>query len=179
MLKCCFTGPRPSNFSFKYNEKHQDCLEIKKLLKQQIINTIQDGYEYFTSGMALGVDTWTAEIVLELKQIYPNIKLECAIPCLNQEKKWIKSSQTRYNRILKNADIIHYVSKEPYKPYLMFQRNIYMVLNSNRIIAVYSGATGGTKHTFDFALSKNKEIIQINPVNKKISYYNLPNQLEF
>ena len=36
--------------------------------------------EVYHSGMAQGVDMYAAEIVLELKEKYPQITLECAIP---------------------------------------------------------------------------------------------------
>ena len=45
--------------------------------------------------MALGVDMICAEIVLSLKKKYKNVVLECAIPCLNQEKQWPISAQER------------------------------------------------------------------------------------
>lgn len=81
---CCFTGHRPSKFSFKYNEMHPDAIRIKVLLKEEIEKAIKDGYDYFISGMALGVDMWAAETVIELEKTYPNIKLEAAVPCANQ-----------------------------------------------------------------------------------------------
>ena len=42
---------------------------------------------HFISGMAIGVDMIAAEIVLELKKDYPQITLECAIPCETQAVK--------------------------------------------------------------------------------------------
>ena len=40
----------------------------------------EEGVTHFISGMAQGVDLYAAEIVLELKEQYPQITLECAIP---------------------------------------------------------------------------------------------------
>lgn len=39
-----------------------------------------DGVTHFIAGMALGIDQICAGIVLELKQEYSTITLECAIP---------------------------------------------------------------------------------------------------
>ena len=69
-----------------------------------IEKAILNGYTYFISGMALGIDMICAEIVLKLKKKYKNIILECAIPCLNQEKQWSLSEQERYRKILHKAD---------------------------------------------------------------------------
>ena len=43
----------------------------------------------------------------------------------------------------------------------MQKRNKYMVDNSDLIIAVFNGNSGGTKQTNDYAKSKNIEIIII------------------
>lgn len=169
---CCFTGHRPVKFSFKYNEQHPDCIKIKTLIKQEIEKVIQNRYDYFISGMALGVDMWAAEAVLQLKKTYPHVRLEAAIPCLNQERTWPVSSQQRYRSILNQADIVHYVSREPYRPYLMLQRDKYMVDKSSFLIAVFDGSEGGTKHTFDYALEKDIPIVRIDPISFKITHHN-------
>ena len=33
---CAFTGHRPTRFSFKYDEAHPDCIELKKVLAARI-----------------------------------------------------------------------------------------------------------------------------------------------
>jgi uncharacterized phage-like protein YoqJ len=169
---CCFTGHRPVKFLFKYNEQHPDCIKIKTLLRQEIETAIRNGYDYFITGMALGVDMWSAEEVLQLRRIYPHIRLEAAIPCLNQERTWPFSSQQRYRNILNQVNTIHYVSRETYKPYLMLQRDEYMVDKSSLLIAVFDGSKGGTKHTFDYALTKGISIVRINPISFEVSYIN-------
>ena len=51
---------------------------------------------HFISGMAMGVDIFAAEAVLKLKEKYPQIKLECAIPCETQANKWSEGWRNRY-----------------------------------------------------------------------------------
>ena len=163
MKVCCFTGHRPAKFSFKYNEKHPDCIKIKTLLSEAIKRAVEMGYDTFVSGMAIGVDTCAAEAVVKRKANYPYIKLEAAILCIQQEKVWPKASQERYQKILQQADIVTYVSKEPYAPKLMIIRNIYMVDKSSLLIAVFDGSKGGTKHTFDYAKQRGIDILHIHP----------------
>jgi len=43
--------------------------------KEEIERRIKEGYTAFISGVALGVDTYAAEIVLELKTHYPYISM--------------------------------------------------------------------------------------------------------
>lgn len=162
---CCFTGHRPNKFIFKYDEESPDCKKLKKLLKESIEEAINKGYKHFISGMALGVDTWAAEIVLELKEVYPNITFEAAIPCISQDSRWINESKERYRKILERADVITQVTNQTFKenPSCMLIRNIYMINNSNLIIAVFDGTSGGTKHAFDYAQKLGINICRINP----------------
>ena len=167
----CATGHRPDKFSFKYNELDNDCIMLKIRLKKELIKLIKHGYDYFISGMALGWDIWFAEAVIELKSKY-DIKLELAIPCVNQEKTWPKESQDRYNRIKEKADFITVLSKSEYKPYLMIKRDEYMVDKSDVVLACYDGSKGGTQHTFSYAIDSHVKIIHIDPKRKIVKYMN-------
>lgn len=167
---CCYTGHRPKKFSFQYNENHPDCVRIKHLIQEETEKAIHQGYDIFVSGMALGVDMWAAEAVLCLKEKYPFIQLEAAVPCLNQERTWPASSQMRYQGILHQADTVYYVSQEAYQPYLMIERDKYMVDKSSRLIAVFDGSKGGTKHTYDYAVKKGREITRIDPNTMTVTY---------
>jgi uncharacterized phage-like protein YoqJ len=159
----CFTGHRPKKFAFGYDEDHLDCQRIKELLREAVERSIADGYTHFISGMALGVDTWAAEIVLELRDSGTSITLEAAIPCQNQERFWKEPSQKIYADILSRVDVKTLVSDYPYAPYLMIKRDKYMVDNSARLIAIYDGTAGGTQKTYDYAKKKNLDIVRIDP----------------
>lgn len=155
---CCFTGHRPSNLPWGYNEKGVKFFIFKLRLYNKIIRAINSGYIHFISGMALGIDMICAEIVLNLKKRYPNITLECAIPCTNQAEKWTNYSIVKYNNILSKADTITYVSSRKYYKGCMHNRNKYMIDNSNLLIAIYNGSNGGTKQTIQYAKSNNLNI---------------------
>ena len=165
----CATGHRPEKFRFKYNEADPECINLKRVLKNEILKLINHGYDYFISGMALGWDMWFAEAVLELKEEY-SLTLELAIPCVGQEKTWPEKSQERYQKIKEQADIVTVLSKSSYYPYLMIQRDEYMVDKSNMLVAGYNGSKGGTQHTFSYAIEKGVNIIHINPDTKIIRY---------
>lgn len=164
------TGHRPDKFVFGYNESDIRCINLKKCLKRELIKLIEHGYDHFISGMALGWDMWFAETVLELKETYPHLILEAAIPCLNQECTWPKKSQERYNNIKEKADIVTILSKTKYSPYLMIKRDEYMVDKSDMLVACFNGSSGGTAHTFSYAIDKHVNIIHINPDKQTITY---------
>jgi uncharacterized phage-like protein YoqJ len=93
-ITCCFSGHRPGA---KMNEKYFVNDELRNGLKDKltnlIIQAINLGYVNFITGMAKGSDLLFAECVIEQKQNYPNIKLEGAIPCLNQNSGWTEEEQ--------------------------------------------------------------------------------------
>ena len=157
-LKCCFTGPRPNKLPWGYCEAGEIFEQTKNKLQNKIEKAIIKGYSHFCSGMALGVDTIAAEIVLDMKKKYPHITLECAIPCLNQTQGWLYVSVERYKNILDKADKITYVSKKDYFNGCMQKRNQYMVDNSSLVIAVYGGLGGGTKQTIDYAIKNGVDV---------------------
>ena len=160
---CCFTGHRPNKLPWKYKERGIKLFLLKIKLKNIIKSAIKSGYKYFISGMALGSDMLCAEIVLNLKKNYPYIKLECAIPCINQTEKWTKNNVIKYKKVLSKADKVVYVSSSKYFNGCMAKRNNYMINNSSLLIAIYNGTPGGTQQTIEKAKDNKLEIIIIKP----------------
>lgn len=158
---CCFTGHRPNKLKGYDPRDNKELLwEIYKVVEDHIDNR---GVTTFISGMALGVDMWAAKMVLRAKRYNPEIKLICAIPCLNHENKWNAQSQKEYKKILEQADEVFYVTKEEYRPYLMQRRNIWMVDESDYVIAVWDGSSGGTGNCVKYAKEQDKEITIVKP----------------
>ena len=160
--KCAFTGHRPQHLPFGFNEADNRCNKLKQVLKEKIIYLIENkNVSYFISGMAIGVDMYSAEIVLDLKEKYPNITLECAIPCETQSYKWPKNLKSRYITILEKCDKKTLIQKH-YSYDCMNKRNQYIVYQSDFIIAVWNGKPSGTGKTIKYAKDKNKIIVIIN-----------------
>jgi len=126
---------------------------------------IEQGCEKFITGMAQGADMICAEVVLALKNIYPHIKLECAVPNYAFTDSWPAEEVRRYSSILTRADNIRILNaSKVYSRRDLMLRNIYMVDSSDIVIAAYiEGESGGTKNTIDYAKYKGKEVIIIEP----------------
>lgn len=162
---CAFTGHRPQNLPFGFDEADRRCRKLKKVLKKQILGLIKnENVTHFISGMALGVDMYAAEIVLELKARYSGITLESAIPCGSQSAKWPKAMRERYSDIVSRCDIQTLLQTD-YTPDCMDRRNRYMADKSDLLIAVWDGGAGGTGNTVRYALSLGKPVIVIDPRN--------------
>lgn len=163
ILRCAFTGHRPMKMPFDYNEEDPRCIDFKRRLRDTIEMLIWQGYTHFLSGGAMGMDMYAGEIVLELRQQYPWIALEIAVPFDDQATKWPPEYRKRYQTITDNADIITCVNHE-YTKRCMFDRNRYLIDNADLLVAAYDGKPGGTQMTCEYARKCGVEVCCIRPM---------------
>jgi len=148
--RLCFTGHRPEKL-------HSDEAAVCAVLEGSIDAAIADGFVTFITGMARGVDIWAAEIVLARKAVNPQIRLICALPHPDFEKRWSAQWQARYNATLQQADLVRVIC--PSFSMASYQiRNEWMVDHSARVIAIYNGASGGTAKTIAYAEKHGIEV---------------------
>lgn len=153
MYRCCFTGHRPEKLTL--DEK-----AAKGLLENAIRKVVADGYKTFISGMARGIDIWAAQIVLRIKEEGNDIHLICACPFESFEKSWARQWQVEYQSILKEADIVKYISPS-YNRSCFQVRNQWMVDHANLVLAFFNGEPGGTLNTIRYAEKKNVKVINL------------------
>lgn len=160
---CCFTGHRPGAFSFGYDEGHPACMKIKQALARQIFFLVENGVTCFLSGMAQGVDMWAAELVLDIRDSYPKLRLGCILPCETQADRWHEGCRQRYFHILSQADYTHTISPR-HTANCMKQRNYYLVDHARFVLAVFNGSPrSGTAQTLHYALRQKRPICCISP----------------
>lgn len=171
LYRCCaFTGHRPAKFPWKYDENDPRCIKLKAVLARQIEKLAAAGMTDFFTGMALGVDTWAAMAVLDLRKRIPAIKLHCVLPCEGQETKWSTPAQILYRGILSDADSVEYV-KRTYNRKCMLERNQRLIDSTGVLLAVYNGEKrGGTAATVRYAQKADREIIVIDPITLSVSH---------
>ncbi len=156
---CCFTGHRPQQLGFAPGSAAETAL--KNRLAGEILRLIEEqNVRHFISGMALGVDTWAAQTVLKLKEIYPELTLECAVPCRTQAKYWSRRDRETYLSVLRAADRVT-VLQEEYTPFCMQLRDAHMVEQADIVLAVWNGSKGGTSYTVNCARKQRKTLIVI------------------
>ena len=146
---CSFTGHRLLN----------DKDEISKILFETVEHKIQDGFDHFLCGGAIGFDTVAGEVVLGLREKHP-IKLELVLPCKDQDKGWSAKDRSHFEYLLSNADKIRYITDNYYDG-CMQARNVYLVDNADLCIAYLVNQFGGTYFTVNYALKNNLEVINI------------------
>ena len=150
---CTFTGHRPERLELPEEQ-------VKEWLAEQIERAADEGYTDFITGMRRGVDLWAAEAVLKLIIKDRQIRLIAACAFRGMEEDWEIDWQERYHHVLSQSYLVYYISDTPGRS-AYFERNHWMVDHASRLIAVYSGAPGGTKKTIEYAQKKKRDIVSI------------------
>lgn len=168
-MYCCFTGHRPEHLLWINKEDEERCKELKKVISHVIDTAINDGYTDFYCGMARGIDTFCAEAVIEKMKTNSAVRLHAALPCPEQQLGWNEKDKERFENILKCTSSKIVISPL-YTDTCMLSRNRFMIDNSQRLIAVWSGFfRGGTAYTVRYAKKENKEIHLIRPKDLSVT----------
>jgi len=151
------TGHRPQKIGNEFDLVGPYSDYIKEEFRKIILERKPDKC---ISGMALGVDQLFSLVAIELQ-----VPVIAAVPFKGQESIWPQKSKDLYNEILSNPLVEEYVVyKGGYQPWKMLKRNCWMVDNSDVVAAVWDNCKGGgTYHCVEYARSKDKEIIYIDP----------------
>ena len=161
---CAFTGYRPQKLPWT-EETDPRCLALKARLRAAIEDACRCEMEHFICGMAQGCDLYFGELVLEVKQDWPEITLEAAMPCPTQADGWPEAERERWQRLLDACDYETMV-QDHYSPGCMMRRNRYMVDHAAMLIAVYDGQSGGTQRTVEYALRRQIPVTLVAPVEE-------------
>ena len=144
------TGHRPEKI-FSKNYYSQD--NLKHLIKFAKIKIKEHNPEKIISGMALGWDQATALAAYGL-----NIPVIAAVPCYHQDSKWTITYQNLYKQLLDKASEVIFVHDGIYNHKCMLERNVFMVDNSDEVLALFDGTSGGTMHCCNYANKQQKTI---------------------
>jgi len=127
---------------------------VQRQLQGAVWQAVNDGYTWFVSGFADGVDLMFAGIVADIKGKDPSIVLEAAIPYRDR----LEEKDPLFMELLEQCDHIHVV-REEYSPDCYLARNTYLVENAERVIAVYDGRRrSGTAQTIRIAKEQGREL---------------------
>lgn len=160
-LTACFSGYRPEKFPFDYDNDQEKYEALCSLVCQAIIEAVGDGYGTFMCGMARGFDLLAGEVLIELRQTRPDmadLKLVAVSPFSGQKfcEKWMRI----HNHVLGKADeVITLVGG--YHVRVFWDRNLYLVEHSSRLICYHTGSSGGTAQTLGMAKKKGIEIVNL------------------
>lgn len=151
----CFTGHRVI--------PQTEHAELKRRLREELLGQIAAGATVFRAGGALGFDTMAAQTVLELRELYPEIRLELILPCPDQSEHWKPLDAMVYDEIREQADVVRIVSPY-YYPGVLQQRNRELVRGASVCIAYLTDShshSGGTAYTVTEALRSGAVFVNL------------------
>jgi uncharacterized phage-like protein YoqJ len=140
-----FTGHRPDKLGGYVPGNPKRIKIFRDLVKH--VRDINPGHAI--TGMALGVDQWTARVCHHL-----GVPFTAAIPFDGQEKTWPRESRVEYDDLMSKAAAVVIVSELGPKMDVntaLQVRNEWMVDRCDRLLAVWDGSTGGTRNCVKFA----------------------------
>lgn len=110
-----------------FNENDEKIKFIKRAIEKRLRQFIEEGLEWIIVSGQMGVEMWTAEVVLDLKDEY-NINLAMIPPFLNQAKRWPEALQFKYEELLFVADFYEPIYQEEYKgPYQFQAKDLWLI----------------------------------------------------
>lgn len=128
-----------------WDTKNPGILIIKAAIEKQLRVLIEEGLEWVIIGGQPGVELWAAEVVLELKNEFPELKLGVLMPFLEQEKNWKEERKEFYQMIMDQADFVEVVSKKPYiAPWQFKARDEFSLDHTDALLLVYDEEKEGS-----------------------------------
>jgi len=145
------TGHRPKFCPCKYKENHPWLLDLKDRLA---LSMLANKVTHVISGMAIGWDTWLAQVALELE-----IPVWAYVPFKGQGGNWPSSSRKEYERILANSEIVTFLADE-YDKDVFLARDRAMVLDCDEVFSLLNpeAKSGGTYYTVQYAKKQDRPI---------------------
>lgn len=138
MIKSVYvSGYRPHELGI-FNDQHPGVPIIKKALENELRTLLDDGLEWVIVSGQQGVETWAAEIVIKLKQEYPQLRYSIITPFLEIEKNWNEQNQQKYHSIVSQADFVTSVTKRPYEaPWQFIEKDKFIIQHTDALLLLY------------------------------------------
>ena len=135
-LGCAILGHSPMRFSWGFDEKYPKCLQLKRVLRKQILCCLDQGVAGFHTICDCGVGLYAAEIVAGIAKNNTSVRLICTIPYENQSVKWTPDLRKRYYKVLQECSDCHTVSVKKTSD-CTDRAYSHIILSSDRVLAVY------------------------------------------
>lgn len=120
MKKIMISGYKMNELGI-FNQKNDAIYYIKKAIENRLIPLCENGLEWVIVSGNLGTELWTAEICLELKKDFKDLKIAVITPFLNQEERWNDNNKMYYQNIVSRVDKFITTSEHPYITPKQFQ----------------------------------------------------------
>ncbi|SIS37228.1 SLOG family protein [Salimicrobium flavidum] len=131
-----------------FQENDKRVAFIKEALRNRIIAFLEEGGEWVLVSCQPGVEFWTAQVVLELKEGY-DVSLAVIPPFEGAEERWPEDIQVMYHHIIEEADFYKPVYKGGYQGAFQFKaKDRFLIEHSDKALVLYDEETPGTPKYF-------------------------------
>ncbi|MFD1849856.1 SLOG family protein [Oceanobacillus bengalensis] len=145
------TGYKPNEMGI-FKEDDPRVTIIKAAIQKQLIGFIEEGLEWVIVSGQKGVELWTVEIVLDLKDIY-DINIAIFPPFENQESRWSDPLKEKYQELTFVVDFYKPLYQGDYKgPYQFRAKNMWFVEKSDASLMLMDEEfPGSNKYFYEYA----------------------------
>lgn len=152
------TGYKPQEIGI-FQDDHPGIGYIKKALKKSILSKAEEGLEWVLISGQPGVELWAAEVIFEIQEQIPDLKLAVIPPFLNQEERWKDALKEEYQMIIASADFFDVLTKKNYENPGQFKlKNKFFIDKSDGLLIFYNeDQPGVSKYLLDAAKEESKK----------------------
>lgn len=121
---------------------------IKAAIEKRLIGFIEEGLEWILVSGQMGVELWTVEVVMELKESY-DIQIGIMPPFENQESRWPEQLKEKYQELIGVADFYKPIYQGDYKGAYQFKaKNMWLVEKSDGCLMLMDDEFPGSNRFF-------------------------------
>lgn len=146
----CGTGHRPDKLGGYGYETHKNLVAVADNWLRE------NSTELVISGGALG---WDQALAYAARRL--GIAYIMALPFKGFESRWPQTSVQALASLCDGAKEVVYVCDPGYAPWKMQERNKWMVDNSDSVLALWNGTSGGTANCIKYAEKAGKPITNL------------------
>ncbi|MFD1040548.1 SLOG family protein [Virgibacillus byunsanensis] len=137
------TGYKPMELGIFKEDDHKITF-IKAAIQKKLIGFIEDGLEWVLISGQMGVELWTAEVIIDLQKTY-DIKFAIMPPFENQESRWPEQLQEKYQKLTMDADFYKPIYQGDYKGAFQFKaKNMWLVDKSEACLILLDDENPGS-----------------------------------
>lgn len=125
---------------------------IKDVLSRELRSRLEESDDEFwlITGPQLGVEQWSAEVALDLKATFPQLKVSIMMPFTEFGQQWNENNQAKLENLQSRVDFSVSVSDHPYqspKQLRAFQH--FMLTHTDEALLIYDPDHEG-KEKYDY-----------------------------
>lgn len=125
---------------------------IKDVLSRELRSRLEESDDEFwlITGPQLGVEQWSAEVALDLKATFPQLKVSIMMPFTEFGQQWNENNQAKLENLQSRVDFSVSVSDHPYQsPQQLRAFQHFMLTHTDEALLIYDPDHEG-KEKYDY-----------------------------